>query len=265
MKKISFTLILSICFLSSNAQDLAVNLRLDLAKTFQITKKQRLRITQTFQFNPEVEKLDEPNDNDLFNEIDLFPLPIRANTASKPVTNKPQEPENPFNEINDDPKEVSVAWRSSTNLAYTYNLFKTVRIGAGYGLLLDRSQLRHLFSSDITYTPDIDIKKVKFPQRIAFQLATRENDGEIEWQHDLSARSGFEWKFKNKHTFYSQGSVNGAIDDGEWDWDRLRLEAGLKYEFSKKHAFEFSYRYQQRLDKKRRTSNGIGFRYTVNL
>jgi hypothetical protein len=265
MKKLSFAILISILCLGAKAQDLAVNLRLDLAKTFQITKKQRLRITQTFQFNPEVEALDKPNDNDLFNEIDLFPLPIRSSAKTTPKPVDVNEPDNPFNEINDDPKEVTVAWRSSTNLAYTYNIFKTVRIGAGYGLLLDKSQLRHLFSSDLTYTPDIDIKKVKFPQRIAFQLATREDDGKIEWQHDISARSGFDWKFKSKHTFYGQASVNGAFDDGEWDWDRLRLEAGLKYEFSKKHAFEFSYRYQQRLDKKRRTSNGIGFRYTVNL
>ena len=167
--------------------------------------------------------------------------------------------------MSDERRSVELDWATSTAVVLGYKINDWLRMGQRYALLPDQDKHRHLFRTNVSFTPDLPVKRVKIPQRLAFQLASRERKGKIIFEHDFSARSGVAWEFKRDHELYTNATINGAFDERIWEWDRLRLDAGLQYSFHERHSFNFSYRYQKRLTGKRRFSHGVGISYSVEF
>ncbi|NJK82482.1 MAG: hypothetical protein HC912_00340 [Saprospiraceae bacterium] len=109
------------------------------------------------------------------------------------------------------------------------------------------------------------LKKLAFSNQLGAQFATRERKGETIIEHSIASRLGLDWEFKKEHRLYSRITINGGFDEKIWEWDRLRWDSGLKYTFNDNHTFDFSYRFQQRLTGKKRTAEGVVFRYSIDF
>lgn len=248
-------------------QDVGINLRLDVSKQFKLNSKTRIDLRQQFQFNPEFKNLKTKKDSDIFNEIELFPYSDDENEQEEEEEDNPNPVGNPdgFNELNDARQRIKMEWRSATTADFDYKLLKWLRLGQSYTFFLDKDRTRHLFRSDVTFQPKLASKKLNIPQRLAFQVASRERKGVTIFEPDFSARTGIEWAFKKRHELYTTITVNGAWDEGLWEWDRLRCDFGLEYAFNKVHSFDFGYRFQQRLDRKWQISHGVTIQYSVGF
>lgn len=244
------------------AQHIGANVGISVAKQFKVSSKLRIDIRQQLQITPDIRSLKTKNDNEIFNEIGLFPFDRDDERDDDDDDNTQPDP---FEELNDGRQRIRMEWRNASTAGFRYKLLPWLRVGQSYSLLLDEDRMRHLLRTDVSFQPKLSVKKLDIPQRLAFQLAGRERRGEFIWEHDLSARSGIEWEFKKRHTLYNQWSVNGAWDERAWEWDRFRWDLGLQYRLNKVQRFDFGYRFQQRLDKKRRTSHGINFRYSIGF
>ncbi len=267
MKKWLFVFILLFVLQTLQAQHLGANIGISVAKQFEINKKLQIDARQQLQITPDIKSLKTKKDDDIFNEIGLFPFSRDDRDDDDDDDDDKDDPQtdDPFEELNDGRQRIRMQWRSATTAGARYRLLKWLRVGQSYSLLLDEDQARHLFRTDVSFQPKLPIKKLSIPQRLAFQLAGRERRGVFIWEHDLSARSGIEWDFKKRHRLYNQWAINGAWDNKQWEWDRFRWDVGLQYSFNKVQRFDIGYRFQQRLDKKRRTSHGISFRYSINF
>lgn len=265
MKKLLLLAILLLLFQIGNAQDqdVGINFRLDVSKQFKLNTKTRIELRQQLQINPEIKNLKTKKDSDIFNEIDLFPYGEEEDEEDEDE----KEEVNPdgFEELNDARQRIKMEWRSATTADFDYKLLKWLRLGQSYSLFLDEERMRHLFRSDVTFQPKLASKKFKIPQRIAFQVASRERKGVTIFEPDFSARSGIEWAFKKRHELYTNFMVNGAFDDGQWEWDRFRCDIGLEYTFHKIHSFDFGYRFQQRLNRKGQVSHGVTLQYSIGF
>jgi hypothetical protein len=109
-------------------------------------------------------------------------------------------------------------------------------------------------------------KKFDLQYRIAYQLGAESRKGKLRLDSDFSSRLGTDWEFKDRHIWFNNFSVNGAFDEGIWEWDRFRYDTGLEYKFSKTHSFSFGYRFQQRLDRRKNAvSHGVSFAYSLDF
>lgn len=245
-------------------QDIGVNLKFDMTKEFKLNKKSSFKLVQKLQFNPELKNLRRKDEISIFNEIDLFPF---DDDFVEKYRQEQMEKEDltAFGELNDAPKKVKMETRSLSSLELDYKFNKSFSLGQNYYLALSDGKFRHLFRTEMAFRPKSLIKKVQFPQRLAFQLASKQRKGVTVFDHDLSARTGIEWKFKKKHELFCRVTANGAFDEKKWEWDRLRGDLGLEYAVTKKQSFELGYRFQKRLDKKRKISNMITIGYGIEF
>lgn len=276
MKKLLLLAILLLLFQigKSQDQDVGINLRIDVSKQFKLNDKMRIELREQLQINPELKNLKTKKDKDIFNEIELFPYgdedDDNNHNDDDDDDNDEEEEENNadvdgFDELNDARQRVRMEWRSATTADFDYKLLKWMRLGQSYSLFLDEDRMRHLFRSDVTFQPKLATKKLSIPQRLAFQVVSRERRGVAIWEPDFSARTGIEWKFKKRHELYTNLTVNGAFDEGVWEWDRFRCDVGLEYAFNKTHSFDFGYRFQQRLNRKAQVSHGLTLQYSVGF
>ncbi len=268
MKKWLSIIALLFALQTLQAQHIGSNIGISVNKQFEVNKKLRIDVRQQLQITTDIRSLKTKKDDDIFNEIGLFPF-NKDDDDDDDDDDKDDDDDDPqsdpFKELNDGRQRIRMQWRSATTAGARYKLLNWLRVGQSYSLLLDEDRVRHLLRTDVSFQPKLPIKKFSIPQRLALQLAGRERRGEFIWAHDLSARSGIEWDFKKRHTLYNQWTVNGAWDNKQWEWDRLRWDVGLQYSFNKMQRFDIGYRFQQRLDKKQRTSHGISFRYSVTF
>ncbi len=246
-------------------QDIGINLRFDVSKQFKLNDKLRIELREQLQINPELKNLKTKKDSDIFNEIELFPYDDDEEEDDEQEEEENEDDPGGFNELNDARQRVKMEWRSATTADFDYKLLKWIRLGQSYSLFLDEDRMRHLLRSDVTFQPKLASKKLSIPQRIAFQVVSRERRGVTIWEPDFSARTGIEWKFKKRHELYTNFTVNGAFDEGIWEWDRFRCDVGLEYAFSKIHSFDFGYRFQQRLNRKGQVSHGLTLQYSVGF
>ena len=289
------TLIALLTFsLSLNAQQVGINLRLEAAKSFKLDKKTKIEVSQQLQLTPEVKNINRKYDR-IFDEFELFPFLREGNDDDdKDDDDKDDDDDDDddddnddddddklngtsnsgstsgtspgFNDLNDDPYRIDLSWRSSSTFDFDYKIRKWLRVGQSYSLLLDNENLRHLSRTDLTLQPKMPSKKFDLQYRIAYQLGAESRKGKLRLDSDFSSRLGTDWEFKNRHIWFNNFSVNGAFDEGIWEWDRIRYDTGLEYKFSKTHSFSFGYRFQQRLDRKKNAvSHGVSFAYSLDF
>jgi len=277
MKNLIVLIVLLTVTLSLNAQQVGINLRLDAAKSFKLDKKTRIEVSQQLQLTPEIKNINRRYDR-IFDEFELFPflredkdddgdddddddkLSGTSNSGSTSGTSPS------FNNLNDDPYRIDLSWRSSTTVDFDYKIRKWLRFGQSYSLLLDKDNLRHLSRTDLTLQPKMPSKKFDLQYRIAYQLGAESRKGKLRLDSDFSSRLGTDWEFKDRHIWFNNFSVNGAFDEGIWEWDRFRYDTGLEYKFSKTHSFSFGYRFQQRLDRRKNAvSHGVSFAYSLDF
>lgn len=291
------TLIALLTFsLSLNAQQVGINLRLDAAKSFKLDKKTKIELSQQLQLTPEIKNIERKYDR-IFDEFELFPFlregnddddkdkddgdndddkddddndddddddDDKLNGTSNGGSTSGTSPG--FNDLNDDPYHIDLSWRSSSTFDFDYKIRKWLLFGQSYSLLLDNENLRHLSRTDLTLQPKMPSKKLDLQYRIAYQLGAESRKGKLRLDSDFSSRLGTDWEFKNRHIWFNNFSVNGAFDEGVWEWDRFRYDTGLEYKFSKTHSFSFGYRFQQRLDRKKNAvSHGVSFAYSLDF
>lgn len=249
MKKILLMLICVCNVYLLSAQDFGVNLQLALSKRFKLSSKSRLTLQQRLQLNPEIERLGQRTDDELFKEFDLFPFELDDDDDDNDNDDDDEidDQEPPFNDLNDEASVVRLDWRSSTGFAYEYRLVKWFRIRNTYALLWDADDIRHSWRLDFNLRPDLPTKAIDISQRLSFQLGGRNRRGAFIVSHNLSLRQGVQWNFTSNHRLYSNITVNGEWDEGKWEWDRLRIDTGLRYQLSDVQSIDFSFRYQQRL------------------
>jgi hypothetical protein len=281
MKNLIVLIVLLTVTLSLNAQQVGINLRLDAAKSFKLDKKTRIEVSQQLQLTPEIKNINRRYDR-IFDEFELFPflredkdddgdddgdddddddkLSGTSNSGSTSGTSPS------VNNLNDDPYRIDLSWRSSTTVDFDYKIRKWLRFGQSYSLLLDKDNLRHLSRTDLTIQPKMPSKKFDLQYRIAYQLGAESRKGKLRLDSDFSSRLGTDWEFKDRHIWFNNFSVNGAFDEGIWEWDRFRYDTGLEYKFSKTHSFSFGYRFQQRLDRRKNAvSHGVSFAYSLDF
>lgn len=273
------------------SQDLSTNIRFDVSKEFELGKKTSLKLRQQFQINPELKSLDRIDLDDLFNEIDLFPNILtnddddddddsddddkddddddddnNTDTNSEGSSSGSANNDPLFDDLNDSRLKLVVDWRTAFSVDFDYKLSSMLTLGNSYSALLsDDLKIRHLIGTDLTFRPKLRVKKLKIPQRIAVQVSARERKNKMELDHTISARSGLEWRFKKKHELFSYFSVNGAIEEQQWDWDRFRWDIGIEYKLTSHQSVDFGYRFQQRLNRKKQVSHGLSMRYRLSF
>lgn len=290
MKNLITLIVLLIVTLSLNAQQVGINLRLDAAKSFKLDKKTRIEVSQQLQLTPEIKNINRRYDR-IFDEFELFPFlrennddddkddddkdddddddddnTIKGSTTDGSNKGSSSGSGTSFNDLNDDPYRIDLSWRSSTTFDFDYKIRKWLRFGQSYSLLLDNEDIRHLSRTDLTLQPKMPSKKFDLQYRIAYQLGAESRKGKLRLDSDFSSRLGTDWEFKDRHIWFNNFSVNGAFDEGIWEWDRFRYDTGLEYKFSKTHSFSFGYRFQQRLDRKKNAvSHGVSFAYSLDF
>jgi len=283
------------------AQQVGINLRLEAAKSFKLDKKTKIEVSQQLQLTPEIKNTKRKYDR-IFDEFELFPFLQESddddddsgdddddnddnddddddnddddddnddddddNNSSNPQAGGTSNGTG-FNELNDDPYRIDLSWRSSTSFDFDYKIRKWLRVGQSYSLLLDAEDLRHLSRTDLTLQPKMPSKKLDVQYRIAYQLGAESNKGRLKLDSDFSSRLGTDWEIKDRHIWFNNFSVNGAFDEGIWEWDRFRYDTGLEYKFSKTHSFSFGYRFQKRLDRRKNAvSHGVNFSYSLDF
>ncbi len=262
VKKILLPILLCLGFLRLEAQDVSTTIRFGLAKQFKLNKKARIEIDQQFQSSPRVRDKKLKKEDDLFNEIELLPYRSSSETT---ITNTNGNGSGIFKDLDDNAKRVDADFRTATSLDFDYKLSKWLRFGQGYSLTWDTEEIRHSIGTDLTIQPKLSVKKLSFSNKLGAQFATRERKGETIIEHSIASQIGMDWQFKKEHRLYSRATVNGGFDEKIWEWDRLRWDSGLRYTFNKVHTFDFSYRFQQKLTGKKRTTEGIVFRYSIDF
>ncbi|MFM9950862.1 MAG: autotransporter outer membrane beta-barrel domain-containing protein [Saprospiraceae bacterium] len=254
---------------ASHAQHIGVNIRLDVSKSFKINSKIRTEISQQLQLNPEV-KATESRYNNLFNDIYLFPGEEEEEDDDDDNDGDDDDgdgmnPDNP-GDLNDGSQNIEVEWRSVTGVRGEYRPADWIRFSQNYSLNIREKDIRHGFRTDITLLPLHASKKFEIEPRLSWQMNSSEEDGQTVWNHSFVFRSGIEWLFKKDHRLYANPAANMELDRDALEWDRFRLDAGIKYRFRKKHTFDFGYRYQKRLTgKKKADSHGISIGYSVDF
>lgn len=280
MKNLIFLIVLLTFTLSANAQQVGINLRLEAAKSFKLNKKTKIELTQQLQLTPEIKNIGRKYDR-IFDEFELFPF-LREDQDDDDGNDDNDDDDDKltgtnnsgstssaspgFNDLNDDPYRIDLRWRSSSTFDFDYKIRKWLRFGQSYSLLLDNEDIRHLSRTDLTLQPKMPSKKFDLQYRIAYQLGAESRKGKLELDSDFSSRLGTDWEFKDRHIWFNNFSINGAFDEGLWEWDRFRLDTGLEYKFSKTHSFSFGYRFQQRLNRKKNAvSHGVSFAYSLDF
>lgn len=288
MKNLIVLIVLLTFTLSLNAQQVGINLRLEATKSFKLDKKTKIEVSQQLQLTPEVKNIGRKYDR-IFDEFELFPF-LREDQDDDDDDDDDDNDDNDdnddddddlsgasnsgstsgtstgFNDLNDDPYRIDLSWRSSSTFDFDYKIRKWLRVGQSYSLLLDNENLRHLSRTDLTLQPKMPSKKFDLQYRIAYQLGAESRKGKLRLDSDFSSRLGTDWEFKKRHIWFNNFSVNGAFDEGIWEWDRFRYDTGLEYKFSKMHSFSFGYRFQQRLDRKKNAvSHGVSFAYSLDF
>lgn len=263
VKNILLPVLLCLFFLSVEAQDISTTIRFGVAKQFKLSKKARIELDQQFQSSPRVRDKKMKKEDDLFNEIEL--LPFRSSNETTTTNTNGNGNGGIFKDLDDDAKRVDADFRTATTVDFDYKLSKWLRFGQSYSLAWDTEEIRHSMGTDFTIQPKLPVKKLSFSNKLGAQFATREKKGETIIKHSIASQIGLDWQFKKDHRLYSRATVNGGFDEKIWEWDRLRWDSGLRYTFNKVHTFDFSYRFQQRLTGKKRTAEGVVFRYSIDF
>jgi hypothetical protein len=256
------------------AQDIGYNVSVGLRKTFNFSKKSSLDLREQIQLTPEVKKYRNKY-GDFFNEEGFWPIPDRYRDDDELDDDDEEDfPTGAGNgiqdndsELNDAPTRIEWDWRNNTSLQYNYRFFPWLRANAGYGLQFDGEEFRHSFRTELAYRPLKHGKrkrKIDLAARALFQRIGQPDDGQYEWASFLVPRLDVEWAFKKNHLLVVSPAFNGAWDDARLEWDRWRVNAGLTFIYQKMHRFTFSYQFQQRLDKPKR-SHGLGLAYEVRF
>ncbi|MBK9488176.1 MAG: hypothetical protein IPO07_04775 [Haliscomenobacter sp.] len=151
--------------------------------------------------------------NRIFDEFELFPFLKDDDDDDDDDDDNPANVGNGFQDLNDAPYAIDLAWRSSTSVDFDYKIRKWLRFGQSYSLLLDAEDVRHLARTDLTFQPQLPGKKLDLQFRIAHQLGASHDKGRLELDSDFSGRTALEWEFKKRHVWFNNFSVNGAFDE----------------------------------------------------
>lgn len=264
-KRIFLSLLLVIvCAIAGQAQHVGVTLTAEASKTFKIKSKWRIRLGQRLQLNPEIERFESLYDG-LFNEI--YPFPASDDDESDDDDDDDEiSGANGNSGASDAPYDIKMEWRTASSFRGEYRPLKWIRIAQSYILNAEAGELRHAFRSDLGLTL-LDIKKLKLDQRFSWQSVSEQRKSGTRWNKDMSCSLNMQWEFKKKHTLFLSPGLNARFKNREMQWDRLRIQTGLKYAFSKSQSFSFGYLFQQRLSGSRKgdTSHGLAFTYALSF
>ncbi|NUO03742.1 MAG: hypothetical protein HUU01_24270 [Saprospiraceae bacterium] len=266
-KNLILAVFLCIGLSAIHAQHIGVNIRIEVSKTFKIGSKFRTEISQQMQFNPEV-KATESRYNTLFNEIYLFPGEEDDDEEEEDDDDDDDDETGSGSSggLDDRPQDLEIEWRSVTGIRGEYRPANWIRLSQNYSLNVREKDIRHGFRADITFLPLHKSKKIEVEPRLSWQMNSNEEDGQTIWNHSFVFRSGVEWMFKKDHRLYANPAANMELEEGALEWDRFRLDSGIKYRFRKQHTFDFGYRYQKRLTGKNKAdSHGILIGYSVDF
>jgi hypothetical protein len=244
------------------AQHIGINLRFGAEKEFEIGKKIELEVEQQLQLSPEVTEVEDKYGS-LFNEIYLFPDDDEEDNDDD---DGQAEPDDPDNALNDNPIAIDANFRSATGLKATFDILPWLKIGQSYTLNLQEEwDVRHSLGTVLELEGYVVPKKFLVEWRFSFQQTSRQRESGIEWQRDLLGRLNLEYAFKKDHRLFAASSLNKEFDEGQLEWDRLRLDGGIRYRYRKLHQFTLSYRFQRELTGKERTSHGVGLGYILRF
>jgi opacity protein-like surface antigen len=274
LRKTFITLLFCGCLVAAFTQNhIGVTLRLDAGKAWKPTKKLRFEVGQQIQVNPEFSR-DQKKFGDIFNEINLFPDDDTdddgLDDGDDPDNDDddPTNPSQPLGKLDDRPYSLLWEWRTATNGLASYAILKWLRVEQSYSLNYRKgNDIRHTVRTQIRTTQKFG-NDFELTQRIGFQTTSRKNKKKniTEWENDYVGRVGAEWEFKKKHILQTEVSVNGTFNDAQqWEWDRLRIDAGLRYKFTKVQSFDLSYRFQQTLDSKKKVSHGVALSFMLDF
>lgn len=254
MKHIAFLLLLTAPIVCS-AQGLNVTTRFEVSKTIRFSKKWIVEFGQQFQASPEIDRLDAPYSG-LFNEIYLFPgLEETEPDAGGGGAG-----------LSDEALSIELDWRTSSRLRGEYRMLKWLRLASSANVLLrPRDTPRYGFRTDLSLIP-ISTKRLEAEQRAGLQMVMAHDDGQVEWSKDVLFSNNLDWVFKKRHALYANASANLELKRADTpEWDRLRIDAGIRYRFLKIHRFDLGYRFQQRLSGKRKGEQAHGLVVSYEL
>ncbi|MDX1911687.1 MAG: hypothetical protein SFV22_09400 [Saprospiraceae bacterium] len=256
------------------AQDWGYNLNVGLRKTFKLSKKSTLDLRQQLQVNPVIKKYNNKF-GDFFNEEGFWPVPDRYRDDDElddddeddlpPGAGNGQPDEE--DELSDTPRRIKFEWRSTSALQFNHQFFKWLRANTGYGLFYNGEEFRNNFRVEADYRPLRHFKgkrKLDLAARTLFQYQSNPDDGEIEWNAALVPRADVIWNFKKNHALTLSNALNGAWDDGIFEFDRWRANLNLTFTYDKINRFTLGYQFQQRLDKPDH-SHGLSLNYELRF
>lgn len=225
---------------SLHGQDLGMNIRFDVRKEFRIGKKWELEARQQVQFSPEISALENP-ENDFFDDLEVLPNGSAG-------------------ELNDNPVEVALDWRTGTGLRGEYRIRKWLRMTASWSLLLDPNDVGQLFRTEIGYLPALPGKRWDIRARLGFQYSGEKEEDGWEFEPSLLPRAEVQFEFKPRHRLFFEPNAVGVWEESGFEIERLRFDGGLEYAVNKRQRLSLGYRYQRRLD---RTENAVSHAVSV--
>lgn len=267
---------------SMMGQHLALNLQAELEKEFKFSKKWSLLLEQQFRVSPQLEKI---KSDEYFNDFGLTPLSEyfkqldddaakgktddksskgNANSSSgeeedlltNGSTSGPQSPGMP-----DEAQTIDWSWRSATDLTFRYRINKNFRLGAEYDFQVRPKSLQHVIQPQLIFSHKIG-KSWSMMHSLKYQFAV--THGEQEWEQGANFSSQINYKIGKNHAIRVLTGVNGGLDQGIFEWDRVRIQPSLRYKVTDNQVFQFSYSYQRRLTRIRE-SHGVGFSYSLEF
>lgn len=228
--------------------------RFEVSKTIRFSRKWIVEIGQQLQVSPEIDRVETPYSG-LFNEIYLFPGLEDVEAGGTGGAG-----------LSDQALNIVLDWRTSSRFRGEFRALKWLRFATSGNLLLRPEDTpRYGFRTDVSVLP-LSTKRLEAEQRAGLQMVLSHDDGRVEWSKDILLANNLDWSFKKRHTLYVNASANlELVREEPPEWDRLRIDAGIRYRFLKVHRFDLGYRFQQRLSGKRKGEQAHGLVVSYEL
>ncbi len=239
-------------FSQSSSSQTSMSIAITGTKEWRWKQKYRLQLRQNIQVNPESRDQDQ-RFGDIFNEEDFLPAGQDRDVNARRVDT------NGGNGIIPEAQDLFFEWRGSTGFLGEWRPLSWMRASTGYTALYSNT-FRHRIMTEVRFFPFwIDSEDWQISPRLALQQvgARDRDDNEMEWTHVLIPRVDLQFQENKRRSYYVNAALNGEWDDGELDFDRYRLDFGVRLTVKKLYIADLSYRFQHRFGRKTVLSHGL--------
>lgn len=255
-----FPLLLSLSATLLSAQELAVNLNVQMNRDFNLSKSLRLSASQGLRFYPtiltddvvvglldgvEIIPIDELEEEDDWDEDD-----DEIGSTPRPNTQRAVRTKTDF----------VLGWRSVSQVRLRYELTKRLDIAAGYAFFYNFDNFNHVFRFDTQYESFRWDSGFRLSHRLRTQVTKRE--GRRRLRQDFALRNRLALRTNSDFDYRIDFDLSARLQrGGTIEMRRLRIRPAIRYELADNHHIQFGPFVQFRPDRNFEFSGGISLQY----